>query len=776
LKYPEPPATSYAVIGLGKLGGEELNYSSDIDIMFVYGDEGEIADSHGRTVTHHEYFNKFVELLVRNLSHSSAEGHLYRVDTRLRPEGKSGPLARALGSCMLYYESRGELWERQMLIKARTVAGDSQLGRTFIARLQPFIYPRTFFQHPAEAVRRIKARIEAAIDGEENVKLRRGGIRDIEFIVQTLQLVNGGRNAAVRENNTLRAITLLEESALLTSPESETLRAAYAFLRTLEHRLQMMLNLQTHTLPVEEHVLQSLAQKMGRSAAGDLRAKYEEHITRVRAIYEDVLSVGTPDTDRTIASVLEGSLSGESAHEVFHRLGFRDVHAASKHMLSLLKGSTLGGGGELDNRARETFKTIAEQMFEEIGKTPVPDLTLKNLTILASGHRLADVLYRQMKEPGFRKLILQVCAVSPRFVKTLADRPHVMDSIVLGRTFDSLPGKGRGFSVAAARIEAETVSGINNILGLSTFGEFAAGLTAGADELLSIVWKRRMRQIKFKVSPFTVFALGKYGTGEMTIDSDLDLLFICETKSAAAKARLEKLATEFVGALSRMTVEGKGYDVDARLRPEGRSAPLVVERGAYERYLRERASLWERQSLTRLRFVCGDKKLAGKVMAGVQEFVYGSPLPVDWVQSMVTMRKTMETRSRFHSRDYTDFKVGAGGMVDIEFIAQMYLLSIGRKGISLHALPTPRVIEHIPDHLLSPGSRSTLISRYRFLREVEKLMRIALEEHSTLLPQEEKLNTLARLLGYPSGAHLNSSVQAEMTETRRTFLEFCGKL
>ena len=240
------PQTGFAVIGLGKLGGNELNYSSDVDLLFVYGEEGTCPDG---GPSFHEFFNALGERIVQHLTRSSKHGHLFRVDMRLRPESGAGPLARSLESHLLYYEARGELWERQMLLKARPVAGDLSLGRQFIASLEPFVYPRSFLEHPAESVARIKARIETSIGDAANVKLMAGGIRDIEFIVQTLQLLNAGRNPSLRSGNTLQGLELLAGAGMLTPQEAKDLGQAYIFYRTLEHRLQTMHNTQTHTLP-----------------------------------------------------------------------------------------------------------------------------------------------------------------------------------------------------------------------------------------------------------------------------------------------------------------------------------------------------------------------------------------------------------------------------------------------------------------------------------------------------------------------------------------------
>jgi [glutamine synthetase] adenylyltransferase / [glutamine synthetase]-adenylyl-L-tyrosine phosphorylase len=309
-KYQNPPSTEITVIGLGKLGGRELNYSSDIDILLVYGEEGELKGARGGT--YHAYFNKLAERLIHHLTVHSAEGHFYRVDMRLRPESGAGPLTRSLHSYLLYYESRGELWERQMLIKARPIAGATELGEEFIRRLQPFVYPRTFFHHPAEEIARLKRRIEHTIAGEENIKLQAGGIRDIEFTVQALQLLHGGKTPAIRLQSTLDTISSLERHGLVAPEDARKMQRAYAFLRTIEHRLQIMMNTQTHTIPEDETALESLARNIGISSAGELRSVYAAHLQAVRKVYEEVMQVDASQEGSEILSLVEGNVSSEA--------------------------------------------------------------------------------------------------------------------------------------------------------------------------------------------------------------------------------------------------------------------------------------------------------------------------------------------------------------------------------------------------------------------------------------------------------------------------------
>lgn len=287
-QYGDAPNTAWAVFGLGKLGGDELNYSSDIDLIAVFDRDGEIESPASGTMTHGEFFVRFIEQIVHVLSQPTEEGHFYRVDMRLRPDGKSGALIRSLASTLMYYESRGELWERQMLMKARCIAGDEAFAGRFLDALAPFMYPRTFFENPIEEISRIKARIESHSD-DRNIKLRAGGIRDIEFIVQALQLVNGGKKSSLRNTNTLESIRLLSSASLLSATEAEHLRDAYVFFRTLEHMLQILEYAQTHSLPTKRHSRDALAVRMAVPPKTFDRT-LNRHLKNVRRIFDTVFT------------------------------------------------------------------------------------------------------------------------------------------------------------------------------------------------------------------------------------------------------------------------------------------------------------------------------------------------------------------------------------------------------------------------------------------------------------------------------------------------------
>jgi glutamate-ammonia-ligase adenylyltransferase len=777
-KYPISPKSTYAVIGLGKLGGSELNYSSDIDIMFVYGEEGKLKGANGRASTNHEYYNQFVEKVVQNLSQSSAEGHLYRVDTRLRPESGAGPLARSVQSFLTHYESRGELWERQMLIKARPIAGDIEFGNEFLVKLEPFVYPRTLFHHPAESIARVKVRIETAIGGEENIKLWAGGIRDIEFVVQGLQLLHGGKDRSVREGNTLQALERLRAVQLLSDEETNTLRTAYDFFRNLEHRLQTMLNTQTHTLPSDSRTLLTLARRMNLSSANELLSRSEAYSQSVKRIFNSVLFVEKKEGEPHFETIADGNVDDKTVAQILTRYGFQDCRRAAKNLATLTLGSSLSGARDLDAHSRLLFRNLANELFSEISATVSPDMTLHNLALLAAAQKLRDGFYTQLGESGFRKFILTLCSISPRLVKGLAQHPLLLEALVSDvqflagpRLVSPLPAE----SIVDLKNQEELRAGVRNVLGFASFDELTAELSQLADVVVTSAYTDACRKYPRQRIPLAVFALGKYGTREIIFDADLDILFVAEPRAGMSLDKVEKIATALVARLTAVSEKGRMYEVDARLRPEGKSAPLVAERRAYSKYLSERASLWERQSLTRIRFVCGDEMLGREVQRDIERYVYDTPLPSSWVQTVISMRRKMESRGRTNSANHLDVKLGPGGMVDVEFLAQMFQMRFGRERAELRGKNTNAVLE-VPSMPLMHSEATSLISSYRLYRDVERLMRITLEERGSILPEGSKLTLLARLLNRGSAESFSAEIGGMMKNVRKMFLDITDRI
>lgn len=761
------PGASCAVIALGKLGGRELNYSSDIDLMVVYGDDGTFRSDAGEEMTHQEFFNRRAGRLIEGLAGVSGEGHLYRVDMRLRPEGKAGPLARSLRSSLLYYEARGRPWERQMLLKARPVAGDTAFGAAFLDRLTPFIHPRTQLRHPAADIARIKARIEGSLGDDRNVKLAPGGIRDIEFTAQALQLLHGGREPGVRTGNTLAALDALAARGLLSDAERCGLRDAYVFLRQVEHHLQVRQNTQTHSLPADPRSLEVAARRLGIADATALQERLAAVRGIVRRMYDSVMQVPAGGPPVPLELLLEEDLDGGGLIPHLARYGFRDPARTARIVEEILEGRRGGGGS---GRSREAVRVGAADLLREAGVLPDPDAAIAHLALILGAGAEGDALAGQLGDPRLRHLLLTLCRWGARLPRMLVRRPLVLEALALAPGRPPALRSGRTATVAASKEEVEAGALARFALGTAAPDDVYADLADGADADVRRTLADALRRRRRKVSPLVVLALGKYGTRERTVDADLDLLFLCATGRGADLHGAGQIAEGLVRGLTEISEDGAAYEVDVRLRPEGRNAPLVAELGSWRTYLRTRASLWERQALTRARVVAGEPRSAARVMEEIHAFVYSEPLPRGWAAGIVEMRRRTERRSRIRDDEHMDLKFGAGGMMDAEFLAQMLLLAAGGGGVEYHAAPLRRVLEGAPGERVPARDRSQVLETYALLRRVELLMRLVLEDRSSVFPAGEKLERLGEAAG--TGAQgLERACAEGMREVRRVLEE-----
>ncbi len=775
-KYFGAPTAPFAVIGLGKVGGQELNYSSDIDVLFVYGEEGVWKDRSDRESTYMEYFNLLSGLFIRTMSQSTSDGSLYRVDARLRPEGKAGPLARSVRGYIGYYEARGDLWERQMLLKARPMAGDTGFGEGFLSMLDPFVFPRTFLQHPADAIIRMKTRIEQKVGDRANVKLRSGGIRDIEFIVQGLQLINGGIRRHLRERNSLKAIDLLTADGLLSSDDASILAEAYVFYRTLEHRLQIMQNQQTHTLPDDHAKLHSLALRMGMKNEQTLLRRLDRSYNAVRKIFDRVMSADVEGETLGITSVIDGVLGESSTEDVLRQYGITDFHAALRSIRSIA-GNDLAGQRRFDARARTTLRDSAGVLFGAIARTPDPDLTLKNLAHLLASHPSPGSMIHALTDKHMRTLVLDIASGSTWVTRRLAADPLAFEQVIgdpMGLHVPASPDQWLPGDIHRAKRRAELRAALRYLLGFAALEELTAELSELAENVIGAVYAVLEEEFG-KENGLAIFAMGKLGSRELTIDADLDLVFVTARRQDRGEQFGEHLAERLLRELGTVSENGLLYNVDVRLRPEGRNGPLTIDKEAYRKYLQSRASFWERQSMTRMRQVAGDAGLGRQVGQMIESYVYGTPLPGDWVGQIVAMRKKMEAKTRTTAGGSVDMKRGAGGMIDVEFITQMVQL---RHGERMPALRQRSVYDLLRDEEC-PGvthqEKRLLAEHYAFFRRTEAMIRLALEARSAVLPSGAALQTLARCTAHLEKDQFRNEITKRMKEVRGLFSEISGR-
>lgn len=741
-----------AVIGLGKLGGEELNFSSDIDLIFVYDKDGPLEGSQPRLSTLHEYHCRVAEYVVRRLSEHTAEGHLYRVDMRLRPDGGSGPLAMSRAAYFAYYEARGELWERQMLIKARVIAGDRRTGEDWREEIQPFIFPKTLLSSPLEEIAKIKARIESNLEDGTNIKLGSGGIRDIEFTVQALQLLNGGKNVNLRQRSTLVALRQLADSRHLKESEGRDLASAYRFLRTVEDRLQLLHGLQKHSIPESLDERRILARQLGFKSVAAFSKGLEFHQAHIRKAFSSVF--GKESGVQKKAGVMPGESQVDQG--ILRKLGVQDTQSAQSHFVRIVKEIP-----ELGDPNR------MHRFAELIRKRKAPDWGVKNFLQLASAAPIKRTLQLAALNEKALDLLVLIATRSSRYVSLLAREPLLFETLA-GRPEDLLvAGPGWSFlktsDLARYRVYNEFKAVLRFLVGETSAMALTRELSALADEILAGAFRRAAEEVqRAGIMPVALMALGKLGGGEISVGSDLDLILLYKEGSGGIVAK----AANALGRNLRERLEHV-YGIDFRLRPEGKNSPLATEIEYYKRYLAQRASFWERQSLIKARLIVGDPAFGLQLTAHIAQTAYDLPLPKEWKKEIVSMRDRM-AKERSKSPDGVDLKVGIGGLVDLEFLVQTVQLRYGHDVQQLRNANTFEAIEAIRElKLVSRSNAKSIVGNLEYFRRLESFIRMNSEVTDFVLPSEnDRLQAVVAAMGSSSPAALRLSIQ-EMRKTNR---------
>ena len=793
--------TPFCVLGMGKLGGQELNYSSDVDVIFVYADEGRVfkePPGKGKLpsggLQSHQFFNRLSEAFIAEVSAMSAEGSLYRIDLRLRPEGDSGPLARSLASCENYYAQWGQTWERMMLIKARCVAGDKVLGAEFLEMIHPFRYPRS----PGEGVLREVAAMKDRIENEvvkagelnRNVKLGHGGIREIEFVAQTLQLLHAGRIPFLQGSQTLPVLEKLVQYEFLGAEEARSLTAAYIFLRDVEHRLQMEDNQQTHTIPSSKAAQERLAALMSFTSLAEFEAALKNHTRGVRTIYDKLLKTDKPEPRAALPRQFDGMET--EWKQILAQQSFKNAD----HSVKLLNEFAYGPGYvHVSNRTTELALQLLAKFFALCPREGVarpafdpaanvlsdPDRVLTRLDSFITAYGARATLFETWNSnPSLFELLLLLFDRSEFLAEVAIRTPDLVDELVLSgrlrqrkKAAEILEDLQHGRGDADQRLwlrryhQAELMRiGLRDILGLADFERNLVELSGLADACLQYALEAVLQKRKLAVSPLAIIGLGKLGGSEITYGSDLDIIFVTD---AAAKdlPKLQQLAIEVIDLLSSRTEMGVAFPTDARLRPDGEKGLLVNTLDAYEDYYRRRAMLWEIQSISRTRPVAGKMELGARFqqLVGVLanftaeniavDFAASPPAPSksknkkaskpaktktglvayspDWKKKIHHMRERIEKERTPSGQDALAIKTGSGGLMDAEFIAQTFCLANGwQEANTLRALLRAR-----DSGVLARKDADSLIENYGQLRRIEAILRRWSYEGETVLPDED---------------------------------------
>jgi glutamate-ammonia-ligase adenylyltransferase len=717
------PGAEFAILALGKLGGAELNHSSDVDLLFLYSEEGQLTPQ----FSYHEFFNRLGKKILETFSTRHPEGSLFRVDLRLRPEGSAGPLARSLESMENYYAGFGETWERLALIKARGIAGSRELVYEFLRQHQPFIYPKSPTPDLLDEIANIKRRIERDMVGpdklERDVKLGRGGIREIEFIVQALQLIRGAQHPFLQETSMLRALRALRELDLLPRGEVLTLDKTYRFLRRVEHRLQIEAEQQTHTVPQEPEPLQRLAFSLRFSSVEDFTAALQERMRAVRPIFQRIIS--------------ETSTNGFAA-----KIGleiFDDQKHAAKTLADLARGQ---GTFHIAPRTRQIFGKLRPVLLEWLAKAADPNATLNQFVRFVEAYGLRSLLFELVvTNPKLLELLVKTFDASRFAGDLLVRHPQLLEEITRDPAFYKPRSTGENLrrldSLGANAGNLDPVRAYRSRQLLRIVLRDALALTnpvAVFKELSDLAEACLLFTTRLLGGEqMTIIALGKFGGREISYGADLDVLFVGDDVRSTQN---------LVVAMAQPTAEGNIWVLDARLRPEGEKGPLVCSLETYQSYYAGRAQPWELQALTRARAVTGPLQSAFIEMA--KHVWRDAGQRVDLRARIDNMLERIR-RDRGSGSDSLDFKTGFGGIIEAEFLVQALQMRE-----SIWEPNWERAVDLLRERgCLTESETGKLRNAYVFLRRCEAGLRRYDNKSVSVFPSDpNEQRKLAIRLGY----------------------------
>lgn len=751
--YGCPENDAFSVISLGKLGGEELNFSSDVDLVYVYGTEtGETAGvktGQGiikNRISNHEYYCKIGEALTRFLSLNTDAGFAYRVDLRLRPEGRRGAISMSLRGYEMYYESWGRAWERAMLIRARPVAGDSELGGNFLETIRPFVYRKYLDFSSIDEISGLKTRIDSTFK-KDDIKRGYGGIREIEFFAQALQLIYGGREPLLRERSVLKALHRLLQKALVGQEDYSILTDNYRYLRTLEHRLQQFNDLQTHTLPSGRSELEALSKKMGFYDKKTFTADLEKRRAGVRNIY-DSLFAEKREALPVSGTFFDEELSDTELRGYLLNTGLKDIDKAVRSIKSI-KDTTLT---YQTLRGRRLLGEILPLFVDSALRSNIPDPALNTLQSFA-GLLSANESYLEIfrRNKGLIDMLIYVFSQSEYLSKMLIGRPKYLEMIgweeFSGKTLTALhdeikAGISGGSSVNdVIRLIKQTEEIRLGLLFLQKkIGviEVIKGLSKTAEAVLSAC----LSHLTDGIENIAVIGLGKLGGREISFSSDLDLIFVSTEEVGQEDT---KAAERLLRMLISYTKEGVAYRVDTRLRPEGSKGPLVCSIESFKKYYSKAAAFWEFQALLKARPVTGDigTGLSFINMAKDTLMERGREISASDIKQM--RGRILRELSR-ESEGY-DIKLGPGGLEEVEFTVQYLQLINCRRHDKLLVQGALTAINRLGDSgVISKAEKAFLKATYLFYRTLEGFLRLRGE--NILRREEDKLRNASEFMGF----------------------------
>jgi len=787
-----------AVIGMGKLGGEELNFSSDVDVIYIYSSDR--SDRADRSL--HQIASQWCRQVTATIGEITDDDCVFRVDLRLRPEGSRGPIANSLHSAERYYEAWGRPWERQAWLKARACAGSVSLGRAMIRALEPFVYPRQTSPAVVDQVIELNRRIKAQqttteIDTGFDVKNGAGGIREIEFFAQALQLVHAGQRPALRTRSTRGTLDQLLFAGLITAAEHRTLADAYRFLRRLEHVLQLDSGRQTQRLPADRAALAVVARRAGFPDVATFRDELTHHTGAVARLFATLGGDDAPPPTQ-IATLLAPDTEPAQRRAALAALGFRDPDQAARNLDYARRKPASALGPTATGAAERT----APALLAGIAASPDPDQALGLLVDLVARRGTWSGLWRLFDDnPTLLQLVASLMGTSAYLSRQFVNHPELIDVLVqLGqsrarRTLTQLSVEARArlgdidddddesFWSALSLFKLEHVLriGLGDIAGELDPEEVCTQLSNLAEVCLAHAYDRvraTLRAIHGEPSAqLAVLGLGKLGSRELGYASDLDIVFVYSHDGTTDGGRpmdnvsyLTRLAQRLVNALHTMTPNGRLYETDTRLRPEGSKGLLVSSLAGWRRYHETTARLWERQALIKLRPVAGDASFGDEVATIAETFVYrpAHAPPALLVSELRAMRDRIE---RERGARGVDIKTGRGGLIDVEFAAQFLQLVHGHAHEEIRVRGSVAALRAAARlGLADRDSCLVLADGYRYLRRLEHRLRIVHDRSEHRLPDDgDELDKLAHRLRVSDGRALVADYRARARAIRAAY-------
>ena len=666
-----PPSNKYSLCSLGKLGGGELNYSSDVDLILFYDSNSQLESINK---DFHEILSETVQLFSKSSTEITPNGYIYRTDFRLRPDGKYSPLCKALNDYIKYYETRGEDWERQMLIKLDFISGNRELYNKFISFVTPYVYHVSYSSSIKDKIKAMKQNIERQHNVKEDVKTFPGGIRDIEFSVQALQLLNGGKYTEMRTGNSLIALEVLLERKLLRKKEKELLAEAYIFYRRIEHFLQLMNDTQTHQIPGDAAMVNKLAIYLQMNSAEDFKEQLESYRKSVREIYNHILK--TDDCSSTAGK---------------QQILFKEKPKAEKNLQFLRSGQGIIERKEFDSRTIDLFDSIEPSLAEYLKGCVDPDSVVENFVRVIRTTKFPSIWYGEFINNKFFRSFLRLCEYSQKAVEALSGSNRLEDFFISRRVFTK--DLSRDFAILTTEQIVFTLS-VQFSLGLIKQPKVAETLSAYFTFHIAVILGKQNLNYNYFIA-----ALGSLGASNMNFSSDIDLIVVVE--EIEANERIQNHFQDFLGIAKE---KFKPFDVDFRLRPEGKKSPIVWDIKNYETYLSNRARVWEFQALTKLRFVYGNEKLFKMFASAIVK--YSQRFTAKDIKTEVRkMHASVLQQSANSLSTGINIKKDRGGLLTIDFILQTMIISDKK---------------HL-NKLIGAGYKKIFTELYKFHPEVEVL-------------------------------------------------------